>query len=368
MATVTAPNQSSVRTPPRPVAPPQGPPPGVPSTTPPARTKSRLASVVRGQLRSSLRMMFYGPEGVGKTSLVADAPKPILIDVEGGADNVDTTRYQFRDEVGGHKPLTYAEFLTAIEDLIANPGHGYETLGIDTLDALEALLHAHVCKENGKASIEDFGFGKGYIAALDEWRRLIARLDVLRAQGVQVVLIGHSVVRTFKDPVGEDYDRYQLRVHDKAAGLLKEWCDIVGFMHFEGGSSKLKGDSAQTKRARGWTSGRRLVQFAREAAWDAKSRLRIHAEVELDTAHPWHPIALASMGARDDDSRTLTEVVLAELDRIGADTFVTAAGRETSRQAVLDLVAKSDASTLSRIVAGLQATAAANVTAATKES
>jgi hypothetical protein len=307
-------------------------------------------------------MMFYGPEGVGKSSLVADAPAPILIDVEGGADNIDTTRYMFRDEIGGHKPLTYAEFLTGIEDLIANPGHGYQTLGIDTVDALEALLHAHVCKEHGKASVEDFGFGKGYIAALDEWRRLVTRLDVLRTMGVQIVLIGHSIVKTFKDPVGEDYDRYQLRVHDKAAGLLKEWCDVVGFMHFEGGSAKLKGDSAQTKRARGWTSGRRLVQLAREAAWDAKSRLSIPAELELGAAHPWEPFALAAMGARNADTRTLTEAVLVELDRIGATEFTTAAGKRTSRQAVLDLVAKSDASTLSRVVAGLQATPASNAT------
>ena len=51
---------------------------------------------------------------------------------------------------------------------------------------------------------------------------------------MQVVIFGHSIVKTFKNPEGEDYDRYQLRVHDKTGGLIKEWCDVVGFVRFDG--------------------------------------------------------------------------------------------------------------------------------------
>ncbi len=331
-----------------------------PATPTPTGKVSRIGAIKRGQLRSSLRHLFYGPEGVGKSSLAADAPKPLFIDVEGGADNIDVARYMFRDEEGGHVPRSYAEVVAAIEDLIANPGHGHETLVLDTIDALEALVHRHICEANGKASVEDFGFGKGYQVALDEFRRFLALLDGLRAKGMQVVMLGHSIVKTFKNPEGEDYDRYQLRVHDKTGGLIKEWCDIVGFVRFDGGASKLKGDASQAKRARGWASGRRLVQLARDAAWDAKSRLSMPAELELDVAHPWAPFAAASGGARDATVESLRLAIDAELDRIcgvgQSAIFMTPSGRNTNRHEVLDQVASADTSTLNRIISGLKAT------------
>ena len=300
--------------------------------------------------------MFYGPEGVGKSSLLADVPGILLADIEGGSDNIDVPRYMFRDEEGGHVPRTYQEVVDMIADLIANPGHGFSALGLDTADALEALIHRHVCDVNGKSSIEEFGFGKGYQVALDEMRRFLSLLDQLRAKGVNVVIVGHSIVKTFKNPEGEDYDRYQLRVHDKLGGLVKEWCDVVGFIRFDGGGAKLKGDQSQAKRARGWATGRRMVALAREAAWDAKSRLSLPAEIELDAAHPWAPFAAATSGARDADVKTLTEAVTAELDRIGVEEFVTAAGKTTTRTAMLEAAAKADVSTLNRILVGLKAT------------
>jgi hypothetical protein len=329
---------------------------GTPKPATPTGKPSRISAIKRGQLRSSLRHLFYGPEGVGKSSLAADAPNPLFVDVEGGADNIDVARYMFRDEEGGHVPRSYAEVTAAIDDLIANPGHGFETLVLDTIDALEALVHRHVCETNGKTSIEEFGFGKGYQVALDEFRRFLAQLDGLRSKGVQVVMLGHSIVKTFKNPEGEDYDRYQLRVHDKTGGLIKEWCDIVGFVRFDGGAMKLKGDASQAKRARGWSTGKRVVHLARDAAWDAKSRLSMPAEIDLDVAHPWGPFAAAETNTRDVSSEDLAAQITAELDRIGVEEFTTAAGRATSRAAVLAMVAKSDASTVTRILAGLKAT------------
>jgi hypothetical protein len=325
-------------------------PPGVPGA------KSRISAIKRGQLRSALRYLFYGPEGVGKSSLLADVENILLADIEGGSDNIDVPRYMFRDEEGGHVPRSFADVLGMVEDLDANPNHGFSALGFDTADALEALVHRHICEREGKGSIEEFGFGKGYQVALDEFRRFLATLDRLRSKGMHIVIVGHSIVKTFKNPEGEDYDRYQLRVHDKTAGLIKEWSDVVGFINFEGGGAKLKGDASQAKRARGWSTGKRVVHLHREAAWDAKSRLSMPAEIELDVAHPWAPFAQAAGGSRDTTAESLATEVTAELDRIGVEQFTTSAGKATTRTAILDLVAKSDPSTITRILAGLRAT------------
>jgi hypothetical protein len=327
---------------PAPVPRPVGAPATAAAKTAP-KPASRLAGIKREKLKTALRYMFYGPEGVGKTSLVADSGA-LFADVEGGSDEF--------------KPRNYDQLEAAIDDLLSSPGHGFTGFAIDTVTALEAIIHRHICARDKKSGIESYGFGKGYKIAVEQLRVLLAKLDLLRAQGVSIFLIGHSNVQTFKNPEGEDFDYFSLHAHRDFAGQLKQWCDVVGFIQFEGGAKKLEGDESQSKRARGWTTNRRLIQLARSAAWDAKSRLSLPAEIELAVAHPWAPFAAASLGAREADADSLREQVRIELDRIGAEEFTTNTGVLTTRQAVLDMSATADATTLSRIVAGLQSTAA----------
>lgn len=350
---------------PRPVAPPRptavpARPAGAPAVAVAAKPRqSRLGQVQRGRLKLPHRHLFYGPEKIGKSSLAADAPAPIFLDVEGGSVELEVARYPFRDGEGGHVPHGYDDVLGAIDDLLTAQ-HSYETLVIDTIDALEALIHAHVCKANGKANIEAFGYGKGYKVALTEMRVLLSRLDAIRARGMQVILLGHSLVKTFKNPEGEDFDRYQLCMHDLTAAEVKGWCDVIGFMRFDGGAAKLVGDDSKAARARGWSTGRRLIHLAREAAWDAGSRLSLPAEIELGVANPWAPFAAAKDTARDSTVESLISDILAEVDRITAGArgteFTTAAGTATSFAAINDVIAKSDSGSLTRILAGLKAT------------
>ncbi len=327
--------------------------------------KSKLGSVKRGQLRSALRHLFYGPEGVGKTSLAADAPNPIFLDIEGGSENVVTSRYPFNPgEPDEFKPRSYEQVVDAVDDFLANPDHGFASLVIDTVDALESMIHRYLCEQNKKKGIEDFGYGKGYKAAVEELRRFLVKLDTLRGRGMQIVLIGHSFVSTFKNPEGEDYDRYSLHVHKDFGGQLKEWCDVVGFIRFEGGASKITDDASRDKRARGWTTNRRLVQLAREAAWDAKCRLSLPSEIELAAESPWRPFAEAKEVAREATAESLTAEIRGEVDRITGGNrsveFTTAAGRKTCFAEVEGLIASADTAALARILAGLKSTASLN--------
>lgn len=306
--------------------------------------------------------LWYGPEGIGKTSLIADMPDPIMIDVEGGSSEVEIARYIFRDDPGGHVPRNYDDVLGAIDDLIHNPGHGYRTLGFDTADALEAMMQEHICKRDGEQNVESYGYGRGYKVALAELRILIQRLNVLRFRdGMNVAFAAHAVATTFKNPEGPDYDRWSL-VGDKLfTAELRGRCDNVGFLHLESGGAKLPEDAkSKTARARGWDTGRRLIELVGTAAWYAKTRLAVTAQVELAREHPFAPFADAKVVAQDATTDTLTADIASEILRVtGTEDdveFTTAAGSKTSRAAIATLVTGGDANVLSRVLAGLKAT------------
>lgn len=244
---------------------------------PPQVTVKRMTmdAITFGPKAEPWAMLIYGSEGVGKSSLAVDIQDSITLDIEQSANRLATRRFPV--------PTMLSEVYDAIELLYTNQ-HPFKTLVIDTIDRLEALIHAEVVKQMGKkqgyagaTSIEDAGFGKGHQFALDEWRRLIARLDELRTyKRMNILLLGHTLIRPFRNPDGPDYDRYVLKVNEKAGGFLKEWCDAVLFARFHESTTKLE------NRIKGIMDGRRTLHTARTAAFDAKNRFDLPDELPLD--------------------------------------------------------------------------------------
>src|SRR5690606_1963689 len=133
----------------------------------------------------------YGPDGVGKSTFGADAPSPIFLGTEKGTANLDVARFP--------SPQHFKEVLQAIEELRTSK-HEFETLVIDSLDWLESLVWEQVCTEHNWRTIEDPGYGKGYVVAVSEWKKMMQALSRLRDErGLNIVLIGHCHVKTAKD-------------------------------------------------------------------------------------------------------------------------------------------------------------------------
>ena len=130
-----------------------------------------------------------------------------------------------------HFPLakSFDDVLSALAALYSEP-HDFRTLVVDSVDHLEPLIHARVCKEKGFSSIEDAGYGKGYVFALDYWRQYVEGLTALRSdRGVTVIQIAHSEIRRFDLPEHEPYQRYEIKLHRTASALLQETSDVVAF-------------------------------------------------------------------------------------------------------------------------------------------
>lgn len=264
----------------------------------PAAPRMTLASVKRGATAAPMRVLLYGPEGIGKTTFGAESPAPIFVGTEDGFGLLDVARFP--------EPRSWRDVTDALL-VLEREKHDYRTLVLDSLDWLEPLVWAEVCRTGGKRSIEDFGYGKGYVAALDTWRALLAQCDRLRrAKGMHVVLLAHAKVARFNNLEGSDYDRFTLKIHEKAAGVAKEWCDAVLFANFTG-VLVAKDDSGKSK-GKAVGTPTRIVYTERRAAFEAKNRYALPPELPLS----WPDFEAAATALRD------PAPLLAELEALAA--------------------------------------------------
>ena len=289
-----------------------------------------LANVKSGRLEMPLRVLAYGVEGVGKSTFASGAPRPIYLGADAGTATLDVARLP--------EPATWEEALDGVR-LLEKEKHDYETLVIDPVNWLEPLCWEAVT--GGTKSIEDFGggYGRGYAAALDRWRLMVSALErVWSIRKMHVIMLAHCHVKSFNDPTGPAYDRFELAMHAKSAGLLKQWCDYVLFMRHE---SMGKIDP-QTKKAKGISTGARVAHTQWSAAYDAKTRVRLPEELPLS----WDAFfeAVRGQSAKADELKKAIGVLLEQLG--DADVM--------KRATAMVSAAKDDADRLAEIENGLR--------------
>ena len=220
-----------------------------------------------------VRLLIHGPGGVGKSTFAAAAPHTVFSAAEDGLSNIDAHALP--------EAKSWGDLLAQLDYLATEP-HTFKTYALDSLDWAEPMCWAAVCEKGdakGKRmpNIEAFGYGKGYVAALDEWRMFLSKLETIRRKGMAIILIAHSVRKTVKNPQGDDYEQWQIKLHEKAAGLLKEWVDVVGFAEHE--VLTFENDNGRVK---GIASGKRMLKTAPAAGYDGKTRFAMPASMPLD--------------------------------------------------------------------------------------
>lgn len=236
--------------------------------------------VISGKIEKAKKVVLYGPEGIGKSSLASQFPKPVFIDTEGSTSELEVDRLP--------KPSSWTMLKQQIDWIKQQVGR-FETLVIDTIDWAEMLCIESVCSQHNKNGIEDFGYGNGYVYVKEEFGRFLNQLSDVVDAGINVVLTAHSQIVKFEQPdeMGA-YDRYQLKLGKKTssqtAPLVKEWADMIFFLNYKTYSVAVD-DKGKKHKAQG---GIRTVYATHHPAWDAKNRHGLPDEFPMDYAQIAH--------------------------------------------------------------------------------
>lgn len=235
---------------------------------------SILANLSRGKRIRAPKIVIYGPAKIGKSTFGAQIPGGVFIDIEGGLDALDATSAQAK---------TYKDVL-AILSALATEQHDHSAVILDSLDWMENLMWQAVCQAHNVTSIElvGGGYGKGYLEAAKLWSEFFQALDYLRNErGMAVVLIAHDIVSKMQPPDGEPYNYAELKLHARAAALVKEWSDCIGYAT-EKTFTKKDDMGFNKKHVRAIGSNNRVLIVGKNPAYVSGNRYGMADEVPLD--------------------------------------------------------------------------------------
>ena len=237
-----------------------------------------LTNIITGIQAEPFRLLVHGVEGVGKSSLAAQAPDPVFIQTEDGLTRIDVPKFPLAesfDAVTGY-----------LNDLLNEP-HNYQTVVIDSIDWLEKLAVQKVLeKHNDKTTLAEFDYGKGYAMLIPLFEQIIDLLNRLRRlRKMNVVLIAHTRTEKVEDPSGTSYDQYAPRLDKRINGMMREWSDLIAFATVEISRKTEKEGFKErviAQAVRDKSGNDRVLILESTPAIVAKSRYSLPAKMPLD--------------------------------------------------------------------------------------
>ena len=229
-----------------------------------------MIQVTKGKVETAKKVVIYGPEGIGKSTLASNFPNPVFIDTEGSTKALDVARYpEVKD---------WMDIKAFVEDTINT--RQFSTIVIDTADWAERFCIRSVCAKQKVTGIEDIPYGKGYTYVMEEFASLLDLCNKAIAAGINVIFTAHAQMRKFEQPdeMGS-YDRWEMKLSKKSAPLLKEWADMVLFCNYK--TQVMTDSKTQSKKAFG---GKRVMYASHHPCWDAKNRYNLPDQMDMEFA------------------------------------------------------------------------------------
>lgn len=177
-------------------------------------------SEVVGGLEGKI-ILIYGTNRTGKTLNAVKSKKPFVVGFERGLNAIPGIPFSpiltWRDWTDTVKQLTGPQKDRAKEM--------YNTIIVDTIDAMGDLASDYICQLKGINSIAEgnhgFGAWKDYAAEISKWIRTLTN------SGYTVIFLGHEGTREQKDEKGVKYDKIYPRGEKRVVDPIADLADII---------------------------------------------------------------------------------------------------------------------------------------------
>ncbi|MBN2138178.1 MAG: ATP-binding protein [Sedimentisphaerales bacterium] len=267
-----------------------------PSVPPPTQSAAPAAVPVLGKVRAKFlppKIALNCVEGWGKTSCGAYAPKPAILMARGETGYLTLLGTQSVPNIDNVVVESWQSLLALLGDLASKESLPYKTLVLDAVGGFERLCHEYVCFRDFNGDWGEKGFTsyqQGYEVAVSDWLRMLALLDQVNAKGVIILLLGHTQIRPFKNPMGPDFDRYIADIHHKTWAVTHKWVDAALFGTYLTVVDNVS--KGRNPKGKGIGGTQRILYTERRDSFDAKNRYGMPNEIDIpnDPSQIWSTI------------------------------------------------------------------------------
>ena len=263
--------------------------------------------IISGRQKKPFNVLLYGEPGSGKSTWASQSPHPIFI-ASDEIDELDIDRFP--------KITTYKEVIEQLDYLLQSD-HQYQTVVIDTIDAIEKIIHQEILDNEKSAKTRSLakaagGYGNAYNITLDKMTLIKDKLALIRdKRDMNIIILCHSQTKVTHDPLlGDSYTEYYLTLHDKVMSLFVDWVSAVLFLAFD--VSKSENDRFA------YGSGDRYLYTQKKPGFTAKNRYHLAPVLEAPedkSFSPFYAGYLEYFKGESDTSKTV-EIIEGLLENV----------------------------------------------------
>jgi hypothetical protein len=201
---------------------------------------------VSAETKSPKNLIIFSKPKVGKTSLLAELPNCLILDLESGTDYVDAIKL---------KASSTAE-IKEIGQAIIDAGRPYDYIAVDTITALEVMcivdaekmymgtsMGVNWVKKNADKSINyqdsqkskygsilnlPNGQGYGYLR-----EAIVKQIEYIKTLAPRIILLGH-VKDTQLEKAGVEVSSMDLDLTGKIKRIVSSQSDAIGYLYRKG--------------------------------------------------------------------------------------------------------------------------------------
>lgn len=171
------------------------------------------------------RLLIYGIQGIGKSTLAATFPNPIFVQTEIVNIPLDPLRLPLCQDL--------KSFHDTIDELLYKE-HDYKTVVIDHLSRLDDLVVNNILENDPKKgctlATACGGYGAGYQKAAVLHKEIKEKLNLFMRKKIAVIILAHAEIKKYKSPESDDYDIYTIYANsDHSKSVYLNDADAVLF-------------------------------------------------------------------------------------------------------------------------------------------